>query len=113
MVKDDKHRTRALITSEHREIRIDNQQSIFSFIGTIQEETHRFAISYHKQLRSKRLRYSELEQIPSIGQKRKQDLLKYFSSITAIKQASLEELEHYLPKNSAMAVYQHFHNTEG
>ncbi len=113
MVKDDRHRTRALITSDSREIRIDNQQSIFSLIGNIQEETHRFAISYHKKLRSKRLRYSELDQIPTIGAKRKQDLLKHFSSITAIKQASLEELEHYLPKNSALAVYAYFHNTEG
>ena len=113
MVKDDRHRTRALITADGREIRIDNQQAIFALIGSIQEETHRFAISYHRKLRSKRLRYSELDQIDGIGPKRKQDLLKHFSSISAIKMASLKELEHYLPKNAAAAVYAYFHQSEG
>ena len=109
MVKDDRHRTRALITKDGQEIRIDNHQAVFSLIGNIQEETHRFAISYHKKLRSKRLCYSELEAIPGIGPKRKQDLLKYFSSLTAIRAASLTELEHVLPESAAMAVYQYFH----
>lgn len=113
MVKDDRHRTRALITASAEEIRIDNQQSIYSFIGNIQEETHRFAITYHKKLRSKRLRYSALDNIPGIGPKRKQDLLKHFSSITAIKNASLQELQHYLPKDAAFNVYSYFHNSEG
>ena len=113
MVKDDRHRTRALITADGREIRIDNQQAIFSFIGSIQEETHRFAISYHRKLRSKRMRYSELDQIEGIGPKRKQELLKHFSSISAIKMASLQELEHYLPQNAAAAVYAYFHQSEG
>lgn len=112
MVKDDRHRTRALVTAEGKEIRIDNNQAIFSLIGLIQEEAHRFAISYHKNLRSKRLRYSQLDQIPGIGPKRKQDLLRHFSSIAAIKQASLEELKRYLPQNTAFAVYQHFHTEE-
>lgn len=113
MVKDDRHRTRALITADGKEIRIDNQQSVFSLIGSIQEETHRFAISYHRKLRSKRLQYSELDQIPGIGSVRKQELLKHFSSLKAIKMASLEELEHFLPKNAAMSVYTHFHDLEG
>ncbi len=112
MVKDDRHRTRALITADGRQIRIDNQQSVFSLIGTIQEETHRFAISYHKKLRSKRLRYSELDKIPGIGPKRKQALLKHFASVSAIKMASISELEHYLPKDAASAVYAHFHSEE-
>lgn len=109
MVKDDRHRTRALVTPDGKEIRIDNQQAVFSLIGNIQEETHRFAITYHRQLRSKRLRYSELDQIPGIGPKRKQDLLKQFKSLTAISQAALPELERLLPKDAALAVYHHFH----
>ena len=113
MVKDDRHRTRALITADGREIRIDNQQAIFSLIGSIQEETHRFAVSYHRKLRSKRIRYSELDQIEGIGPKRKQELLKHFSSIAAIKNASLQELEHYLPQNAAASVYAYFHRSEG
>ena len=112
MVKDDRHRTRALVTPEGREIGIDSNQSVFAFIGNIQEETHRFAITYHRQLRSKRLRYSELDSIPGIGPKRKQELLKTFKSIAAISQAALPELERLLPRDAAAAVYHHFHRSE-
>lgn len=112
MVKDDRHRTRALITAEGKEIRIDANQSIFAFIGNIQEETHRFAITFHRSLRSKRLRYSQLDSIPGVGPKRKHDLLKQFSSIKAISQATLLELERVVPSAVAMAVYKHFHSEE-
>ena len=108
MVKDDRHRTRALVTPEGKEIRIDNNQTVFSFVGTIQEEVHRFAINFHRQQRSKRLRYSELDNIPGIGAKRKQELLKHFGSLTAISMAELSELERLLPKDAAASVYQHF-----
>ena len=108
MVKDDRHRTRALVTPDGQEIQIDNNQAIFSLIGNIQEETHRFAITYHRPLRSKRLRYSELDNIPGIGPKRKQELLRQFKSLTAIGQATLPELERLLPKDAAAAVYHHF-----
>ena len=108
MVKDDRHRTRALVTPEGQEISIESNQSVFAFIGNIQEETHRFAITYHRQLRSKRLRYSELDSIPGVGPKRKQDLLKQFKSLTAIAQATLPELKRILPRDAAHAVYQHF-----
>ena len=112
MVKDNRHRTRALVTPEGKEIRIDNNPAIFSLIGTIQEETHRFAITYHRNLRSKRLRYSELDQIPGIGPKRKQELLNQFKSLAAIGQATLPELERLLPKDAAAAVYHHFREKE-
>lgn len=112
MVKDDRHRTRALVTPEGQEIRLDNNQSIFSLIGNIQEETHRFAITYHRKLRSKRLRYSELDMIPGIGPKRKQELLKQFKSLNAIGQATLPDLERILPKDAAAAVYHHYHGNE-
>ncbi|MGN0999107.1 MAG: excinuclease ABC subunit UvrC [Faecousia sp.] len=110
MVKDDRHRTRALVTPEGMEIAIDGQQAVFALIGSIQEETHRFAITYHRSLRSKRLRYSELDSIPGIGPKRKQELLKTMKSISAISQATLPELERLLPKDAAAAVYHHFHS---
>ena len=108
MVKDGRHRTRALVTPEGLEINIDSQQSVFALIGSIQEETHRFAITYHRSLRSKRLRYSELDAIPGIGPKRKEDLLRTFKSIAGIRQASLYELERILPRDAAQAVYRHF-----
>ena len=110
MVKDDRHRTRALVTARGEDIRIDNQQNIFALIGNIQEETHRFAITYHRKLRSKRLKYSELDQIPGIGPKRKQALLKNFGSLAGIRQAELIELERVLPKDAALTVYEHYRN---
>lgn len=112
MVKDDRHRTRALVTCNGEEIRIDSQPSLFSLIGNIQEETHRFAISYNRKLRSRRLKYSELDNISGIGPKRKQELLKRFKSIAAIRTAKLDELERYLPKDAALAVYSHYHKGE-
>ena len=112
MVKDDRHRTRALVTPQGQEIRIDNNQTVFSLIGNIQEETHRFAISYHRKLRSKRLRYSELDSIPGIGDKRKQLLLKHFKSLTAIRTATVEDLLHCLPADAANAVYQYYHKED-
>ena len=113
MVKDDRHRTRALVTPQGQEIGIDSNPAVFSLIGNIQEETHRFAITYHRSLRSKRLRYSELDGIEGIGPKRKQELLKTFKSLSAISQAQLKELERILPKDAAMAVYRHYHPEEG
>ena len=113
MVKDDRHRTRALVTPDGMEIRIDNNQTVFSFVGTIQEEVHRFAISYHRQKRSRRLARSELDRIAGIGAKRKELLLKQYKSIAAIKEASLIELERILPKDAASSIYQYFQDKEG
>ena len=109
MVKDDRHRTRALVTPDGNVIHIDSQPAVFSLIGNIQEETHRFAISYHRELRSKRLKYSELDSIEGIGPKRKQELLRVFKSLASIKAASMEELLRVLPANAAHEVYKHFH----
>ena len=108
MVKDDRHRTRALVTAEGEEIHIDANQAVFALIGNIQEETHRFAITYHRKLRSKRLRYSELDEIPGIGPKRKEDLLKHFKSLKGIGLASLMELESILPSKAAYEVFMYF-----
>ena len=112
MVKDNRHRTRALVTTDGKEIAIDSNQAIFSLIGSIQEETHRFAITYHRQLRSKRLHHSQLDSISGIGPKRKQELLRQFKSIKAIGEATLPDLERLLPKDAAFAVYRHFHPEE-
>jgi len=112
MVKDNRHRTRALVTPEGEEISISTQPTVFALIGRMQEETHRFAITYHRQLRSKRLRYSELDGIEGIGPKRKEQLLKKFKSLTAIRAASREELGRLLPASAAEAVYRHFHPEE-
>lgn len=112
MVKDNRHRTRALVTPDGKEISISSIPAVFAFIGRIQEETHRFAITYHRSLRSKRITGSTLSEIPGIGETRSKALLKHFKSITAIRAARLSELEKVLPKNAAQAVYDHFHSQE-
>ena len=113
MVKDDRHRTRALVTAAGDEIAISAVPSAFALIGTIQEETHRFAITYQRTLRSRRMKASGLEDIPGIGEKRRQALLKKFRSVKAISQAGQAELEQVLPVPAAQAVYRHFHPQEG
>ena len=113
MVKDDRHRTRALVTPEGREIGIQNYQAVFSLIGRIQEETHRFAITFNRQSHGKSVRGSTLDEIPGVGEVRRTALLKYFKSVRAVKEAGLEELEKAVPKSTARAVYQWFHPPEG
>ena len=108
MVKDDRHRTRALAAADGREIGIQHNQALFSMIGRIQEETHRFAIEFHRQQQTGHLKGSALDEIPGVGPKRKADLLKHFKSIKRIKEASLEALCEVVPRNTAQAVYDHF-----
>ena len=111
MVKDDHHRTRALVTSDGREIGIVGNQAVFSLIGTIQEETHRFAIEYQRSLRRGTIN-SGLDKIPGVGEKRRNALLKHFKTIKAIRAATLEELAEAVPKNTARAVYHYYHSGE-
>ena len=111
MVKDDRHRTRALITPEGHEIGIQANPAAFALVGRIQEETHRFAIEYHRSLRDS-VRGSTLDKIPGVGEKRRNDLLKTFGSVRAIRAASAEELARAVPKSTAQAVYDYFHKTE-
>ena len=109
MVKDDRHRTRALVTPEGREIGIVTNQSVFSLIGQIQEETHRFAITYHHESHAKSTMKSALDDIPGIGPKRKEALRKQFGTIKAIKAADIEALAAVVPWATAEAVWNHFH----
>ena len=109
MVKDDRHRTRALVTPDGREIGIQASQAVFSLIGRIQEETHRFAITYNRQSHGKTVRGSTLDDIPGVGEARRVALLKHFKSLKAIREAALEELRAVVPRNAAQAVYEHFH----
>jgi len=111
MVKDDKHRTRGLIYNG-REIELPKASKAFRLISAIQEEAHRFAISYHKSLRSKTTVKSALDDIPGIGPARRKALLKSFGSLKNIKKASLEELEKVQGMNRKVAevVYNFFNS---
>ena len=81
MVKDDRHRTRALVTPEGEEIGIVGNPAVFSLIGQIQEETHRFAIEFNRLQRKGRVQGSVLDQIPGVGEKRRAQLLMHFQSV--------------------------------
>lgn len=110
MVKDSKHRTRA-IAAEGGDISIKSNRAAFTFITGIQDEVHRFAIGYHKQRRSKSMLASELTEIEGIGKARAAALLKHFKTVKAIKSAAADELAAApgMTKAAADAVYKHFH----
>ena len=102
MVKDDNHRTRGLYF-RNEEIPIDKSSEGFRLITRIQDEAHRFAIEYHRSLRSKGQVHSILDDIPGIGPARRKSLMRTFQSLDAIKAASLEELANAPAMNEASA----------
>ncbi len=114
LVKDDFHKTRGIIYN-NCEYRLDKDSLGFKLIYKIQEEAHRFAISYHRSLRTKALFKSELDDIKGIGEKRKISLMKHFGSIEKIKNASVEELAEIEGMNIRVAqdLYNHFRRKEG
>ena len=111
MVKDDHHRTRGLYF-RNREIPIDTTSEGFHLITRIQDEAHRFAIEYHRSLRSRDQVHSVLDDIPGIGDTRRKALMRRFKSLENIRDASLEELTETESMNAASArkVYEFFHN---
>ncbi len=110
MVKDDNHRTRGLYY-QNEEIPMDKNSEGFRLITRIQDEAHRFAIEYHRSLRSKRQVHSVLDDIPEIGAARRKALMRNFDSIDDIRNAEIEELEavESMNRRSAEAVYKFFH----
>ena len=110
MVKDSKHRTRA-IAAEGGDISIKSNRAAFTFITAIQDEVHRFAIGYHKNRRSKAMLNSELLEIEGIGKARAAALFKHFKTVSAIKNAAVGELSKApsMTANAAQKVYNYFH----
>ena len=110
MVKDDNHRTRGVYFN-NVEIPIDTSGEGFHLVTRIQDEAHRFAIEYHRSLRSKEQVHSVLDDIPGIGETRRKALMRRFRSVENIRDASVEELSQteYMNVQSAEAVYQFFH----
>lgn len=113
LVKDDKHRTRA-ITGDGGEIAINSNRSAFTLVSTIQDEVHRFAIGFHRQQRKKANISTTLTSIEGIGETRARSLLRYFKTISAIREASVEELAGAPGMNypAAQKVYDHFRKKE-
>ena len=110
MVKDDRHRTRAIAVSGG-EIAIQSNRRAFTLLSTIQDEVHRFAIGYHRQQRKKAAVSSTLTSIPGIGEARAKALLKHFKTVAAIGSADLKELEEApsMTQPAARRVYEFFH----
>ena len=110
MVKDDHHRTRGLYY-RNQEIPIDTSSEGFRLITRIQDEAHRFAIEFHRSLRSKEQVHSVLDEIPGIGPARRKALMRKFKSLEAVRDASLEELiqTEAMNERSARQVYEFFH----
>ena len=104
LVKDNNHRTRGLINENGEEILLPNDHALLFFLTRMQDEVHRFAISFHHNLRSKSISSSFLDTIEGIGPKRKELLFKTFGSLKKIKEAPLEELTQYIPLSLAKKI---------
>ena len=109
LVKDDKHQTRGIIYNNN-ELIINKSSNLMQLIRRIQDEVHRFAITYHRSLRDKRALHSVLDDIPYVGEKRRRALLMKFGSVDNIKKASMQELleTQSIDKKSAESIYNYF-----
>ena len=114
MVKDDNHNTRGLYYN-NEEIAIDRNSEGFKLITRIQDEAHRFAIEYHRTLRSKAQVKSVLDEIPGVGPSRRKALMRRFKSIDEVKNADVETLAGMdeIPESVARGIYDFFHSGEG
>lgn len=113
MVKDRKHRTRALAT-ENKEIEIKNNGRLFLFITSVQDEVHRYTVNYHRKLREKGVKTSQLDKIKGVGKVRSKELLKAFGSVQKIFEASSEELASVksITEPCAKEIYNYFHGND-
>lgn len=107
--KDDKHSTAMLLDENGNQVPIDTKSPLFFLLTRMQDEVHRYAISFHRQVRSKSLFSSILDEVEGIGEARKKKLLNHFKSVKKMKEASLEELEAVIPKNTASKLYEVLH----
>ncbi|MFC4782472.1 excinuclease ABC subunit UvrC [Eubacterium multiforme] len=113
LVKDDKHQTRGIIYN-NEELIINRGSNLMQLIRRIQDEVHRFAITYHRSLRDKRTLHSILDDIPNVGNKRRKELLMKFGSVEQVKKASLEELLETpsIDKKAAQSIIEYFRGHE-
>lgn len=111
--KDDHHRTSNLVDGDTLKIYdLDKKSDIFLYLTRIQDEVHRFTITYHRTLRNNSLNKSALDNVPGIGKERKKLLLKSFGSVSKIKSASLEELKKFIPEKVAINLMEYIKNSE-
>ena len=105
LVKDDKHRTNHIMNENLEILNVDKDSKLFLFLTRIQEEVHRYAISYHRNIKAKGALSSVLDVVPGIGEVRKKELLKKFGSLKKMKEATQEELETVVTKDVAEKLF--------
>lgn len=107
--KDDRHQTALLLNQDGEVVDIDRKSPLFYLLTRMQDEVHRYAITFHRQVRAKSLLDSILDDVDGIGPKRRRQLLNHFGSVKKMREASMEELEAVLPKNVADHLHQRLH----
>ena len=112
LAKDDKHSTAMLLDQDGQPIPFHPKSELFFLLTRMQDEVHRYAISFHKNVRSKSLFASTLDDIEGIGPKRKQQLLHHFKSVKRMREATIEELQEVLPEKVAKELFQSLHTNE-
>ncbi|WP_423901387.1 excinuclease ABC subunit UvrC [Eggerthia catenaformis] len=112
LAKDDKHSTAMLLDREGKQIPINPKSQLFFLLTRMQDEVHRYAISFHRNVRSKSLFASILDDVEGIGEKRKKKLLNRFKSVKKMREASLEELQEILPEKVSISLFKILHQEE-
>ena len=111
LYKNDKHQTEGIIDEYGQKYKIENK-SLFFMLTRMQDEVHRFAISFHRSLRDKSFKNSILDGVKGLGEKRKEIILRNYQDIKTLKNASVEELKQFLPVDVALSLYQSLHNDD-
>lgn len=112
LAKDDKHKTNVLIDSDLNQIELNKRGNLFLFLNKIQDEVHRYTISYHRNIKSKGALSSMLDLVDGIGEVRKKELLKRFGSLKKMKEASIKDLNEILPNDIAKKLYNYLEEME-
>ena len=107
LVKDKKHQTNTIIDEDGNVLEVKDDSNLFLFLSRIQEEVHRYAITYHRSIRSKGALASVLDVVPGIGEVRKKELLKKFGSLKRLKEASVEELSEVVSLEVAKDLFEY------
>lgn len=112
LYKNNRHQTEGLIDKDGNTFPIDQKSKLFFLLMRMQDEVHRFAITFHKQLRSKNMKTDILDEIKGLGDKRKEVLRKHYPTLDSLLSASIEEFEQFVPKNIAEKLFNVLHKTE-
>ncbi|MBE6126175.1 MAG: excinuclease ABC subunit UvrC [Erysipelotrichaceae bacterium] len=112
LVKNDRHQTASLMNDELELLEIDRESKLFFELTRMQDEVHRFAISFHKKVRSKEMTHSQLDDVPGVGPKRKKALLRTFGTLKRIEEASVEELSEVVGPKQARVIREYFNQQD-